>query len=608
MSGQELNPTSSSAETDLERLLSERANRLERLTARAQALAEASRAFSEVAHRIDAALEIVVRKTAELVREACTISLVSDDRQTIKMVAYHHIDPGANEATKELLSDVELRMGDSIIGKVASTGQPFWVEDVSAEDLRKTVHPRFRSFLEVVSLRGMLCVPLCARDEIIGTLTIARGPAGGRFTSEDKDFLEDLAARAALAIANGRMFQRLQTELQERARAEEALRRSEEQLRQSQKMEAVGRLAGGIAHDFNNALSAILGSAEFARRSLDAAHPAAQDLEVISQAGHHAAVLTRQLLVFSRNHVLQTKRLNLNDVIRNLEPMLRRLLPQDIQIVSAMAPRLAAIEADAGQIEQVVVNLAVNARDAMPDGGRLTIETTNIILDDDHALEHLSLKAGPHVILAVSDTGHGMDADTMSHVFEPFFTTKKAGQGTGLGLATVYGIVKQSGGHIWVSSELQHGASFKVYFPASAVVEPITAPESRPARKTSGAETILLVEDEPLVRRVARRILEQAGHRVLEADGAEEAAHASQTYVGQIDLLITDVILSGANGRDVAEVVRAMRPDLKVLFMSGYTGDSIAGRRMLDPGSILLEKPFTPESVMQKVREVLERS
>jgi GAF domain-containing protein len=234
---------------------------------------------------------VIARKTAELVREACTISLVSDDRQTIKMVAYHHIDPAAKQATQDLLADVELRIGDSIVGKVAASGQPFWVDDVSAEDLRKTVHPRFRAFLERVELRGMITVPLRAREEIIGALTIARGPSAGRFTPEDKDFLDDLASRAALAIANGRMFQRLEMELQERARAEQALRRSEEQLRHSQKMEAVGRLAGGIAHDFNNALSAILGTAELARRGLGANHPLVADLNVILQAGAGHRVL-----------------------------------------------------------------------------------------------------------------------------------------------------------------------------------------------------------------------------------------------------------------------------------------------------------------------------
>lgn len=589
----------------LERLFQERAERLERLTARAQALAEASRAFSEVAHDIDAVLDVVVRKTAELVGEACTISLISDDRQTMKMVAYHHVDPVVKEATGELLADVELHVGDSIVGKVAATGRPFWVEDVSDAVLRKTVHPQFRAFLEKVTLRAMLCVPLRAHDEISGTLTITRGASGGPYTVEDKDFLEDLAARAALVIANGRMFRRLQNELQERARAEEALRRIQEELRQAQKMEAIGRMAGGIAHDFNNALSAILTTAEIARRGLAAEDPLARDLDVVCQAGQHAAALTKQLLVFSRNQAVQPTNLDLNDVVRNLQPMLRRLLPEDIEMSLELSPETAAVEANAGQLEQVIVNLSANARDAMPEGGRLTIATSSAVLPENLGREHPERQAGRQVLLAVSDTGHGMDSETLTHVFEPFFTTKKPGQGTGLGLTSVYGIVKQSGGHVSVESEPERGTTFKIYLPACAPVRR-AAPRALPPRVHGEATAIiLLVEDDPLVRKVVCRTLALAGHSVVEAGGAEEAEIACRRNEGRIDLLLTDVVLPGANGPEVARRLRALKPDLKVLYMSGYTGDEITRRQILAPGTLLLEKPFTLQSMTEKIREAL---
>ncbi|HEY8923469.1 MAG TPA: ATP-binding protein [Polyangia bacterium] len=586
-----------------------RADRLERLTARAQALAEASRAFSEAAHDVEAALRVVARKTAELVGDGCTISLLSDDRRTLKMVAFHHVDPAELEATRTLLANVELPVSESIVGKVATTGEPFWLKDVTDGELRRVVHPRFHGFLDRVRFRSMLAVPLRVREEIIGTLTMSRGPSRSGYTSEDQDFLEDLAVRAALSIANARTLRRLQTELEERARAEEALRRTEEQLRQSQRMEAVGRLAGGIAHDFNNALTAILSAAELARGNLNAPEQVAGDLDVIAQAGNHAATLTRQLLLFSRHRVSQTKTLDLNAVVRGLEPMLRRLLPEDIEIATSLASNLGSIEADEGQIQQIVVNLAVNARDAMSEaGGRLAIETADVMLDDAYVRQHLVGRAGAHVMLAVRDTGHGMDAETLSHVFEPFFTTKKVGDGTGLGLATVYGIVEQGGGHVRVTSEPDHGTTFRVYFPAVAVSSSVALPGSRAARAAAGVKTILLVEDEPLVRKVARRILEGAAHRVLEAAGADEAEAVCQEHAGPIDLLLTDIVLRNANGRDLADQLRALRPDMKVLFMSGYTGHVMVRRHIPAPHMLLLEKPFTPESLLEKIDEALERS
>ena len=611
----------------------QRADHLQRVTARAQALAEASRAFSQAAHDLDAALRVVTRITAELAGDACTISLVSDDRRTLTMVAYHHVDPAELEATRTLLANLELPMSESLVGQVATTGRPICLDDTSDPGLRRMIHPRFDAYLEWATWRSVLAVPLRVGDEIIGTLTMARGSARGGYTSEDQDLLEDLAARGALSIAHARTLRRWQAELEERGRADEALRGAEERLRQSQKLEAVGRLAGGIAHDFNNALTAILSAAELARGNLNAPEQVAGDLDVISQAGNHAASLTRQLLLFSRHRVSQTKKVDLNAVVRALEPMLRRLLPENMEITTALASNLGSVEADEGQIEQVVVNLAVNARDAMSEagGGRLAIETADIVLDDanepnanesdgsgsdasgsdaggSNVRRHPSAHAGRHVMLSVRDTGHGMDPETLSHVFDPFFTTKRAGDGTGLGLATVRGIVEKSGGHVRVTSEIGHGTTFRVYFPAAVATASVGTSESRAGPAAGGMRTILLVEDEPLVRRVARRILEGAAHGVLEAAGAEEAEAVCRRHPGPIDLLLTDLVLRNANGRDLADQLRPLRPDMKVLFMSGYTGHAMVRRHVPAPEMLLLEKPFTPESLLEKIGEALATS
>jgi two-component system cell cycle sensor histidine kinase/response regulator CckA len=378
-----------------------------------------------------------------------------------------------------------------------------------------------------------------------------------------------------------------------------------EQLRLSQKMEAVGQLAGGVAHDFNNMLTAILGYSQILAGDLRENPDHFAAIEEIRKAGERAAGLTRQLLAFSRKQMLEPRVLNLNEVVRHIQEMLSRLIGEDIEVVMKLDPALASVRADAGQIEQVLMNLAVNARDAMPRGGRLEIETANVDLDGAYAHTHVQVQPGPYVMLAISDTGVGMDSATKDRIFEPFFTTKEKGRGTGLGLSTVYGIVKQSQGYIWVYTEAGKGTTFKVYLPRiEAPAEPLGSPE--PAIVSSGGrETILLVEDEESVRSLTRKTLEGKGYTVLPAaDGGEAIELAS---ANRIDLLLTDMVLPGMGGSEIAARVRQIHPAIKVLYTSGYTDDTIVRRGMLEHGAAFVEKPFTPSLIARRVREVLDR-
>ncbi len=385
-------------------------------------------------------------------------------------------------------------------------------------------------------------------------------------------------------------------------------RQMELQLRQAQKMEAVGRLAGGIAHDFNNILTAITGYAGLLLEDLAGDDARRADVDEIRRAAERAAALTRQLLAFSRQQVLAPRVLDLNELVTNLDKMLRRLIGEDMELVTVPAPDLGAIRADPGQLEQVLVNLVVNARDAMPEGGRLTIETANVTLDEEYARLHAPAVPGRYVLLAVSDTGMGMDPETRSHIFEPFYTTKEKGKGTGLGLATVYGIVKQSGGFVWVYSEPGQGATFKIYLPR--VDEPAQPLEPLATATTSlrGTETVLLVEDEVTVRAVAREMLERQGYTVLEATGAEAAMALAEAHRGPIHLLLTDVVMPGSSGRALADRLTALRPELRVLFMSGYTDEAVVRHGILERGVAYLQKPFAPEGLARRVREVIDRA
>ena len=396
------------------------------------------------------------------------------------------------------------------------------------------------------------------------------------------------------------------SDVTERKRTEEALRQSGEQLQQAQKMESVGRLAGGVAHDFNNLLTAITGYTELTLRKLNQSDPLRKNLEEVKKAAERASGLTRQLLAFSRKQVMQPKVIDLNAIISEMNRMLPRLIGEDIKIEKRLAADLGRIEADPGQIEQVIVNLVVNARDAMPQGGTLTVETSNVIMDEELVRKYVSVQPGAHILLAISDTGCGIDEETQRYIFEPFFTTKELGKGTGLGLSTVFGIVKQSKGSIWVNSEVGKGTTFCIYLPR--VDAQVDAPEVKAALKkiAKGTGTVLLVEDDDLVRGIARTTLEMCGYKVLEAANGGEALLIIREHRCKIDLMLTDVIMPRMSGRTLVQEVASLCPEMKMLYMSGYTDDVIMPHGVFQEGLAFIHKPFTPEALSRKVREVLE--
>jgi PAS domain S-box-containing protein len=397
-------------------------------------------------------------------------------------------------------------------------------------------------------------------------------------------------------------------DITERKQAEEELKESEHQLRQAQKMEAVGRLSGGIAHDFNNLLSVIIGYADELDPSCSETDKLRKNAEQIKKAGLRAASLTRQLLAFSRQQVLQPKILELNGVVAELAKMLKRLIGADIELTLTLDPSTGRVKADQSQLDQVIVNLVVNARDAMPDGGKLTIETANVELGERQAARMRYVQPGSYVQLTVADTGTGMSAETIAHIFEPFFTTKEKGKGTGLGLSTVYGIIKQSGGYIWVDSEPGKGASFKIFLPREMeVAQPQTA-KAEIAPPATGWNTVLVVEDEESLRDLISDLLHRHGYQVLTAPDGAQALEIARAHRGQVKLLLTDVVLPGIGGPILAKQLSAEQPEIKILYMSGYSDFNTFGHGNLPPDARLLQKPFTKETLLQEIAEVLARA
>jgi len=465
-------------------------------------------------------------------------------------------------------------LGQREIGVIAQERRPLLTNHVVGDPL---IHDQEWARREnMVAFAGY---PLMVQERVLGAMAMFARHALSEFVPKA---LASVASALAVGI--------------ERKRAEEALRQSEERLRQAQKMEAVGRLAGGIAHDFNNLLTVITSYTDLLLEDLDAGDPVREDVGQIRKAAEGAAALTRQLLAFSRRQALEPRVLSLKTSIASAEPLLERLIGEDVHLTTSVAPDLGAVKADPGQLEQVIINLAVNARDAMPTGGRLTIEAANMDQGE----------GGRYVMLALSDTGIGMDEETKSRIFEPFFTTKAAGKGTGLGLATVYGIVKQSGGFIGVHSELGRGTTFQVYLPrvdepAETEAAGAALPEPR-----GGTETVLVVEDEPPVRIVTRQVLERYGYAVLEAPDGDTALHLAAKHHGAIHLLLTDVVMPGLSGRQLAEQLARLRPAIKVLYASGYAENALAHHGIPESGISYLGKPFTPETLARRVRDVLD--
>jgi PAS domain S-box-containing protein len=395
-------------------------------------------------------------------------------------------------------------------------------------------------------------------------------------------------------------------DITERKRAETEMLALQDQLRQATKMEAVGRLAGGIAHDFNNVLTIISGYSQLSLGTLEEGDPLRENLEEIQRGTERAAALTRQLLAFSRRQIMEMRVLDLNTVLRDLEKLLRPIIGEDIELITILSEELGKTKVDPGQIEQVIVNLAVNARDAMPAGGKFILETSNVELDEDYARSHIGVRPGPCIGISVSDTGAGISMEVRERIFEPFFTTKEIGKGTGLGLSTVYGIVKQSGGDILVSSEVGRGTTFRLYFPRVDEASEATKLDSASSQILPGFETILLVEDEEAVRTLARKTLESCGYHILEASNGQEALRVVQESPEKtIHLLLTDVVMPGMGGRDLAELLTRWIPGLKVLYMSGYTDDAIVDHGILNPGIHFLQKPFSPRVLIQKIQDMM---
>ena len=396
----------------------------------------------------------------------------------------------------------------------------------------------------------------------------------------------------------------LTEQITERERVETELQRSEEQLRQSQKLEAIGTLASGVAHDFNNLLTVISSYSELALETLEPGNELREDIYQVQLAGERAASLTQQLLAFSRKQVLRPKTLDMNGVVSGVDKMLRRLIGEDIDLQTRPAKDLPSIRADPGQIEQIIVNLAVNARDAMPTGGSLIIETSAVHIDPEYVSRKPVARAGQYILLAITDSGTGMDSQTVERIFEPFFTTKEAGKGTGLGLSTVYGIVKQSGGFIWVYSEPSIGTTFKIYLPQSS--GDVDVKETNGAsHNLAGSETILLVEDDEYVRTLAQKCLQRFGYRVLSAPSGPEALELAKQEESPIHLLLTDVVMPRMSGRELAMRIRPMHSGTRVLYMSGYTDEAVINHGIVEPGTHFLQKPFNPSELGQKVRDVL---
>jgi GAF domain-containing protein/ActR/RegA family two-component response regulator len=553
--------------------------------ARLEALLDVSRQLSKV-QPTEQLLEAIAAACGQVLgSESVGFRLVEGDELVVA---------GLWGDAKQTMSIERLKFGESLSGVVATSGQPVRIDDLT-DDPR--VIPAHREAVRRLGYRNFLGVPVKVGERVVGVLSIrTRRPEG--FSAEDETTATAFASQAATALENARLFQQVQISAEEVSRAKDALL-------QAQKMEAIGRLAGGVAHDFNNLLTIIHGRCEILLKRLEPGTKPMQDLELIQRTALRAAALTKQLLAFSRQQVLQPQILSVNAAVSDSVSMLRRLIGEDITLVTLPGAPRDTVKADRTQLEQVLMNLAINARDAMLRGGRLVIETADVELDEAFVREHPDASVGPHVRLSVIDDGIGMSPEVVARIFEPFFTTKDKGRGTGLGLAMVYGIVKQHNGCIGVRSVQGKGTTFDIYLPH--VDEPAAEPEvERLSSSTRGSETILLVEDEDDVRELSREILEMAGYVVLEAPTGADALRLCAQHRDEICLLLTDVVMPQMSGPDLARQVEEIRPGTRVVYMSGYTDDALGHHGVLDPGIVLLPKPFTPDALLKGLRQALD--
>ena len=504
---------------------------------------------------------------------------------------------GTLEGGTEMPVRRRLKIGESLAGQVAATGRPLLLRDPASHP---SMLPEHAQAMRRLGYHGMLTVPARVGDRVVGVLSFLTRREEG-FSTEDLAIATAFASHAAVALENSRL-------LHESRRAYDELAQTQGQLEQAQKMDAIGRLAGGVAHDFNNLLTVILGRTDILLTQIKTEDPLRRGIALIQRTAGRAAELTKQLLAFSRKQVLEAVVLDLGVVTTDMKEMLARLIGEDIALVTNLAATLGHVKADRGQIEQVVMNLAINARDAMPQGGQLVVETANADLDDEYVRRNVGSRPGPHVMLAVSDSGVGIPRELQRHIFEPFFTTKEQGKGTGLGLATVYGIVKQSGGYIEVDREPGRGTTFRIYLPRVDSASPAAERSPRAAAPTGGTETILLVEDEDGVRELARDILRSSGYTVLEGRNGAEGLLLGERHQGALDLLLTDVVMPRMSGRELAERMVSLRPELSVLYMSGYTDDAVIRHGVLGSDTAFLQKPFTPAALVQRVRETLDQA
>jgi two-component system cell cycle sensor histidine kinase/response regulator CckA len=537
--------------------------------------------------RLDLAsvLDTVAEAAAEVFEAEVGFRLIEGDELVLRRAT-----PGARRS----MVRERLKLGESISGRVAMTGEPIVTVDVPA-DVRAV--PEHRQGGDRNG--ALMCVPLRGGSRILGTLNIYR-ERGQRFDAAALDLAMSLADQAGVALENARLYHEAQ-------QAYEDLSRAQQQLLQSQKMEAIGRLAGGIAHDFNNLLTVILGRGELLLSRLPATDRARRDIETINKTAERATILTRQLLAFARRQTLQPTVLDLNAVVSAMHTMLRQLIGEDVDLQAVLDSQTGPVMADRGQLEQVLVNLAVNARDAMPAGGRLTIETGNAVLDEAFLRDTPGASVGAHVFVRVSDTGVGIDPAIRPNIFEPFFTTKPSGQGTGLGLSTVDGIVRQHGGSVTVQSVRGQGTAFTVYLPRAVTPEEaLPTGAAQPEHASQGRETILLVEDEEELRNLARELLQEAGFTVLAAANGGAALDLCRQHRDDIDLLLTDVVMPGMSGTELAEHVRRSHPEAKVLYMSGYPAHPSGRSERFSVEGAMLAKPFTTATLTEMVRRTLD--